>query len=79
MIYKQFSHHWHPLLKAAMLGIAVATLLTGCLSSSGPGGRSGGLLFPGQREAALKKKVEADKFPSAQQAGVSSAAIADKN
>ncbi len=79
MIYKQFSHYWQTLLNTAILGITAATLLTGCLSSSGPGGRSGGLLFPGQREAALKKKVEADKFPSAQQAGVSSAATADKN
>ncbi|MGO9114500.1 MAG: hypothetical protein ACLP9L_35230 [Thermoguttaceae bacterium] len=52
--------------------LTIATLLStaGCLSSSGPGGTSGGLadLIPGHQEAALRKRVEADSFPSADQA-----------
>jgi hypothetical protein len=52
--------------------LAASTLLSaaGCLSSGGSGGKSGGLadLIPGHEEAALRKRVEADNFPSASQA-----------
>ncbi len=52
--------------------LLTATLLAGagCQSSAGPGGSSGGLadmLIPGHQEAALRKQVEADPFPSADQ------------
>ena len=59
MIGKRINFPW---LAVAMLAITSLLPLTGCLS--------GGFALPGQREAALKKKVEADKFPSAQQAGI---------
>jgi len=52
--------------------LATSTLLlaTGCLSSGSSGGTSGGLadLIPGHQDAALRKRVEADSFPSANQA-----------
>jgi hypothetical protein len=52
--------------------VGMITLLptTGCLSSAGPGKTSGGLadLIPGHKEAALRKRVEADSFPSADRA-----------
>jgi hypothetical protein len=54
--------------------LATAGLLSaaGCLSSAGPGGTSGGLseLIPGYKEAELRKRVEADSFPSAEQAHI---------
>ena len=52
--------------------LLLVTLLSvaGCLSSAGPGGTSGGLadLIPGHQDAALRKRAEADSFPSAAQA-----------
>lgn len=70
MTGQRFLHrirHW-----MAILTIATVTLLpaAGCLSSAGPGGTSGGLadLIPGHKEAALRKRVEADSFPTAAQA-----------
>jgi hypothetical protein len=54
---------------AVVLGLAV-TSSTGCGSlfpSSVPGV---GALMPGQQDAALKRRAEADKFPSAQQPGI---------
>lgn len=58
---------------AASMLLAAATLLAaaGCQSSAGPGGTSGGLadmLIPGHQDAALRKRAEADSFPSATQA-----------
>jgi hypothetical protein len=49
-------------------GIFLST--SGCLSSTNSGGTSGGLadLIPGHQEAALRKRVEADSFPRADQA-----------
>jgi len=56
---------------AAMFLIA-ATLLSaaGCLSSGDSQRTSGGLadLIPGHKEAVLRKRAEADSFPSADQA-----------
>lgn len=52
--------------------LMTATLLSaaGCLSSNDSHRTSGGLadLIPGHKEAALRKRVEADSFPSADQA-----------
>ena len=57
---------------ALVLLAASAFLLAlgGCHSSAGPGGTSGGLadLMPGHQDAALRKRVEADSFPTADQA-----------
>jgi len=56
----------------ALMVMMTATLFlaAGCLSSAGPGETSGGLadLIPGHKEAALRKRVEADSFPTADQA-----------
>jgi len=42
----------------------------GCLSSGGPGGSSAGLadLIPGHKDAELRRRAEADSFPTADQA-----------
>ncbi|MEI8374511.1 MAG: hypothetical protein WCJ35_16930 [Planctomycetota bacterium] len=56
----------------ALMFLMTATLLSaaGCLSSSDSHRTSGGLadLIPGHKEAALRKRVESDSFPSANQA-----------
>jgi len=56
----------------ALMLLMTANLLSlaGCQSSTGPGGTSGRLadLIPGHQEAVLRKRVEADSFPSADQA-----------
>jgi hypothetical protein len=51
---------------------ATLLLVPGCLSSAGPGETTGGLadLIPGHKEAELRKRVEADSFPSANQAHI---------
>lgn len=57
------------------LVLVVAGLLTGCSSwpSSGSPGKRGGLFFWKDGDAALRAKVEADKFPSAAEAGLKTA------
>ena len=56
----------------AAIPAVMLTLLSaaGCLSSGSTGGASSGLadLIPGHQEAALRKRVEADSFPTADQA-----------
>ena len=63
MTGQRFSFRIGPRL-AAMLLLTAALLSTpGCLSSGGLAD-----LMPGHEEAALRKRVEADSFPSADQA-----------
>jgi len=60
-------------LRKAFMFFVMSALFSaaGCLSSGGPGETSGGGLadlIPGHQEAALRKRVEADSFPTANQA-----------
>ena len=68
---QKFSFRIRPWMAAMVLTTAILLSAPGCQSSAGPGGTSGGLadvLIPGHQEAALRKRAEADSFPSATQA-----------
>jgi hypothetical protein len=67
---RQFSFRIGPWTASLLLIAATLVSAAGCQSSSGPGGKSGGLAdwMPGHEDAALRKRVDADSFPSAAQA-----------
>lgn len=61
---------------AALLGVGLLVPAAGCGAAGGPRNPVAAMrelpsqLVPGQKDAALRKKVEDDKFPTAQEAGV---------
>ena len=69
MIKRLFSSRKWTLAGTTLWTAATCLFNSGCMSS-GPAGTSGGLadLIPGYHEAALRKRVDADSFPTADQA-----------
>jgi len=67
---QRFAFRSRPWLVSMFLMMPGLFATAGCLSSGGTGGSSGGLadLIPGRQEAELRKRVEADSFPTAAQA-----------
>jgi hypothetical protein len=61
----------HTLLVFLLL-IALAAPLAGCASTSDPSKSHDTMLdlIPGHKDAALRQKVEADNFPTAEKAGI---------
>jgi hypothetical protein len=59
-------------LAAAVLVVGLLLATEGCTTASGPGGGKSraSAILPDRSAAELRKKVEADHFPTAEQAGV---------
>ena len=70
MTCQRFSFRIHPWMAAVCLTAATLLSAAGCRAPAGPGETSGGLaaLMPGHENEELRKRVAADKFPSANQA-----------
>ncbi len=54
---------------SALLAVAMLFPTAGCSSTSRPLDAVSGII-PGNKDAAFRKKVEADSFPTASQAGI---------